>query len=124
MQLAHNPTTGERLILENWQWVPLKVATNPDSGAQVGLVGGEWRPLPGVEVTPPPKPASYTEAVKGGDRPIQETLDTIGSSVAGGLAGLARGLYGSVTGEDYETAKAAQNQLSSDLTVAPRSDGG
>ena len=124
MQLAHNPTTGERLILENGEWVPLKVATNPDSGAQVGLVGGEWRPLPGIKVTPPPKSDSYTEAVKGGDRPIQETLDTIGSSVAGGLAGLARGLYGSVTGEDYETAKAAQNQLSSDLTVAPRSAGG
>jgi hypothetical protein len=132
MEVAHNPTTGERLILENGQWVPLKVATNPDSGAQVGLVGGEWRPLPGVEAASPPESNSwlgaltdsFQESAKTGDRPFQETLDTIGSSVGGGLAGLARGLYGSVTGEDYETAKAAQNQLSSDLTVAPRSASG
>jgi hypothetical protein len=40
------------------------------------------------------------------------------------MAGLARGLYGSVTGEDYETARAAQERLSSDLTVQPRTEAG
>jgi hypothetical protein len=67
---------------------------------------------------------SIVGGVKQGNRPIQETLDTIGSGVAGSLAGLARGLYGSVTGEDYETATAAQDKLASDLTVAPRSEAG
>ena len=50
---ATNPTTGEKIILLNGQWMPIvRTATNPTTGERIGLVGGEWVPIGRVEPTP------------------------------------------------------------------------
>jgi hypothetical protein len=115
MQTATNQETGERFVLEGGQWVPLQTATNQETGEQFGLVGGEWKPLESTKPADPNAPPS---------RPFQETMDTIGSSVVGGIAGAARGLYGAFTGEDYETARANQDRVAGELTVQPKSEAG
>jgi hypothetical protein len=117
MRTATNPETGERFVLEGGAWVPLKTATNPNTGEQVGLIGGEWKPLAGANPTVQPKPEFFGDG-------FLEGAGAVGSGVAGGLAGIARGLYGSVTGEDYETARAAQDELASKLTYEPKTQDG
>ena len=122
MQTATNPETGETLVLQGGRWVPVQTATNPSTGEQVGLIGGEWKPLASNSAkAAPPAPRDPSEPPA---RPFQETMDTIGSSVVGGLAGAARGLYGAFTGEDYETARANQDRVAGDLTVQPKSEAG
>ena len=68
---------------------------------------------------------------QGPSRPFQEAMDgaleaagAVGSSVAGGLAGLVGGIYDSVTGEDYETARQTQNDVANALTYQPRTEAG
>jgi hypothetical protein len=125
MQTATNPETGERVVLENGQWVPLKTATNPQTGEQVGFVGGEWVPISGskqAEKQEEKKPyeGTYGPLFDG----IVEGIASTGSGVVGGLGGIVGGLYDAVTGEDYETARETQDKVSEFLTYQPRSDGG
>ena len=53
-----------------------------------------------------------------------EGIATVGSGVAGGIAGAVGGLWDAVTGEDYETARETQDRISGALTWNPVSDGG
>ena len=122
MQTATNQETGERFVLEGGQWVPLQTATNQETGEQFGLVGGEWKPL--ASNSPKAAPPAARDPNEPPSRPFQETFDTIGSSMVGGIAGAARGLYGAFTGEDYETARANQDRVAGELTVQPKSEAG
>ena len=117
MQTATNPQTGERFVLVNGEWQPLQTATNQETGQQFALINNEWQPMPSTSATPPGPSAPPP-------RPFQETLDTIGSSLVGGLAGTARGLYGAFTGEDYETARANQDRVAESLIAPPKSAAG
>lgn len=126
MKIAVNPETGERLVLENGRWVPLKTAVNPDTGETLGLINNQWQPVQAYAPAP-----SYADRVAQGERPFQnamdgvlETLGTVGSAAVGGIAGMAGGLWDSVTGEDYETARETQQRISSDLTYLPTTEAG
>ena len=122
MDVAVNPETGERVVLQNGKWVPLEIATNPETGEAVGLINNQWQPLPVSPTAPPQGPyqGTYGPLFDG----IIEGIATVGTSVAGGLAGAAGGLWDAVTGEDYETARGTQDDISGALTYQPRSDGG
>ena len=117
MQTAINPETGEQLVLQNGRWVPLQIAENPETGERLGLIDNQWQPMPAA--TPEPfRP--FQSAMDG----ALETLGTVGSAAVGGIAGMDGGLWDSVTGEDYETARATQEQISSDLTYFPVTEKG
>ena len=110
MRIAVNPDTGEQLVLKNGVWVPLEPAVTPETQANA---------------------PAYADRVAQGERPFQnamdgvlETLGTVGSAAAGGIAGMAGGLWDSLTGEDYETSRATQDQISNDLTYFPTTEKG
>ena len=119
MQTATNPETGERFVLVNGEWQSMQTATNPETGEQFALVGNEWKPLPS-SAPPQPYQGTYGPLMDG----LIEGVATVGSSVAGGIAGTLGGLWDAVTGEDYETARERQDRISSNLTYSPVSDGG
>jgi len=122
MKTATNPETGERFVLEGNQWVPLKTASNPETGEQFGLINNEWVTLQQPRPDAPPK--EYEQAFGPLADGLIESLSTVGSSIAGGIAGFAGGMYDAVTGEDYETARATQDQIAQSLTYQPRSEAG
>ena len=122
MKTATNPETGERFVLEGNQWVPLKTASNSETGEQFGLVGGEWVALKQPGPVEPPK--EYEQSFGPVADGLIEGISTVGSSVVGGLAGFAGGMYDAVTGEDYETARATQDRIAESLTYQPRSEAG
>lgn len=120
MQIAVNPDTGEQLVLQNGRWVPLQVAENPETGERLGLIDNQWQPMPAAE---PPPPETF--------RPFQTMMDgaleglaTVGSGVAGGIAGTAAGLWDTFTGDDYETARETQDEIAGNLTYTPRTPAG
>ena len=119
MQTATNPETGERFVLVNGEWQPMQTATNPETGQQFALVDNEWQEMPS-SAPPEPYQGTYGPLMDG----LIEGVATVGSSVAGGIAGTLGGLWDAVTGEDYETARETQDRISSNLTYSPVSDGG
>ena len=48
MKIAHNPTTGEYLGLQDGQWKPLKIAQN-EAGDRLYLGESGWEPLPAAK---------------------------------------------------------------------------
>jgi hypothetical protein len=98
----------------------LQTATNPETNEQFALIDNEWQPMPAAAA---PEPETF--------RPFQTMMDgaleglaTVGTGVAGGLAGTASALWDTITGEDYETARATQDRIAGDLTYTPRTPAG
>ena len=120
MQIAVNPDTGEQLVLQNGRWVPLQVAENPSTGERLALIDNQWQPMPAA-ATPEPETFRPFQTMMDG---ALEGLATVGSGVAGGIAGTAAGLWDTFTGEDYETAREAQDRIAGDLTYTPRTPAG
>ena len=115
--------------------MPETVVTGPDgreytvshpAGASQGEIIAYAKQNHGSIAASAPKPegpdpnGTYGPLMDG----IIEGVGTVGSGVAGSLAGFARGVGGALAGEDYETATAAQEKLASDLTYQPRTRAG
>lgn len=120
MQTATNPETGERFVLVNGEWQPLQTATNPETNEQFALIDNEWQPMPSA-ATPEPETFRPFQTMMDG---ALEGLATVGTGVAGSLAGTASALWDTITGEDYETARETQDRIAGDLTYTPRTPAG
>jgi hypothetical protein len=53
---ATNPETQQRVVWDGNKWVPLKTATNPETGAKIGIFNGNT-----IQLTPPPAPPTIRE---------------------------------------------------------------
>ena len=113
MQTATNPQTGKKVYWDGEQWLPLKTATNAQTGEIIGIVGGET-----FTVTPPRprEPESMRGMVEETPERFRETRERyrglagdmeqlpgkfrVGTTLAAGV-GAAGETLGEVAGEAY-----------------------
>jgi hypothetical protein len=97
MPIALNEKTGEVLRLdEAGQWVPTKIAENPETGEKLALDGASWVPVKKPE-------QSAGEAWKGFNDSVEQGasfgfMDEINAGIRSGI----RGVHNLVTGKDAD----------------------
>lgn len=75
METATNQTTGERLVLDNGKWAPIKAtASNPKTGEKAYLVGDAWKIEPADIDYQTGAPFSSKFAVERADNPEEARL--------------------------------------------------
>jgi hypothetical protein len=127
MKTATNPQTGQRVYWDGKQWLPLKTATNKETGEVIGIVNGET-----FTITPPRprEPESMQAMIAETPERFQETRERYRSTLAGDLdylpgkfrvgttlaagVGAAGETLGEVAGEAYRryTPEAVQRGVS------------
>jgi hypothetical protein len=127
MKTATNPQTGQKIYWDGEQWLPLKTATNKETGEVIGIVEGET-----FTVTPPRprEPESMREMIAETPERFAETRKRYRSTLAGDVerlpgkfrvgttlaagVGAAGETLGEVAGEAYRryTPEAVQRGVS------------
>lgn len=80
MKTATNPQTGQKVYWDGEQWLPLKTATNKETGEVIGIVNGET-----FTVTPPRprEPESMRQMIADVPERFRETRERYVETVAG-----------------------------------------
>ena len=80
MKTATNPQAGQKVYWDGEQWLPLKTATNKETGEVIGIVNGET-----FTVTPPRprEPESMRQMITDVPERFRETRERYVETVAG-----------------------------------------
>lgn len=106
MTIAHNPQTGETLILKDGEWQPTSMAVNPSSGEKMALDETGWVPVKSSTVAPTPSV------------PFQPTTsDRLQQVAQGGTFGLSDEMGSGIAATMRAVDKGTLNDWNSDYTT-------